>query len=170
MKKCFFLSFIFFVGLFACRTDELDFAPIVIENSTYNFNITHRNSNSTVRYNLIDVKHYSTERINGDYQGYVFMMSGKDKNTQADVHITGDVWNRDLTINVAIIDNGVTTFYKNCNNFRCEPNTIDSSSGRILKLSNFGFACLTTTLSGSGSMNNEVFLPQFNTMTFSLTK
>lgn len=154
--------------MIGCGKDRLDFAPQAEPNDSYSFKVTPAIAYSTaMQYNLINV---TKQAAIDEYGAYTFMMKGKDEAKQADVYITGRVKGYDASyINIAIKENGETTFYKDCNNFYCLADTASNAKGSYLQLSDFN-NCLTTTLDSDRAMNIITFSSQLNPMTFYLKK
>ena len=146
---------------------DLDFAPAVDPKATYSFRLGPPGGAGTLQYQLTGISQYAakTNPESGTWEYCTFMLKGKDKNTQAEVYITGKTNTYDAYINIAVTQGGKTTFYKDCNSFHCQVETGADSRGKFVRLSNFSSPCVTTTLDSERRMDIIQFYAQLNPIT-----
>ena len=168
MRNVTYIFVLFLLSLISCQTDEaFDFAPPMDPAATYRFSITPASGSGSRVFNLTEITQVAS-KVPGTAgnQFYTFMLKGKHKATEADVVISGRTRTYDSYLNIAVTENGQTTFYKDCNNFSCQTDTASNSRGKYLKIINVGSQCITTTLASERSMTIVTQQVQLDPMMF----
>jgi hypothetical protein len=147
---------------------DLDFAPSVDPKATYSFKLSPPSGSGAQQYLLTGITQVAAKtNPEADTWDYcTFMLKGKDKATQAEVYITGKTNTYDAYINIVVTQGGNTTFYKDCNSFRCQVDTGTDTRGKFVRLSNFTSPCVTTTLDSERRMDIIQYYAQLNPLTF----
>lgn len=157
------------IGLFACSTDELDFVPPANPQATYNFSISQ--GNSSRQYSLVEVTQFASQSGNVDsWEYFAFLLKGKDRESGAEVHITGQTFSQEINLNIAVTERGSTTFYKDCNSFNGNIYTGEDATGKFVQLKDFYSGCLTTTLDSERRIDITTFNANLSPMTFYISE
>lgn len=162
----YFILFVI-VLLAGCSSDKLDFAPKTDPAATYAFSITPQQK-SKITYNLTEItQQASKDDGSGSQENYTFLLKGIDKNLQASVVISGRAGGSSHSnLNIAITQNGSTTFYKDCNNLILPVEKGENDSGKFIRFAGNAATCITTTLDSERAMNIEASSLSFNQLTF----
>lgn len=161
-------SVIFFITLVAagasCADEEAPgFSPAIDPKGTYSFRLAPAGGNAE-QFNLAEISQQASKE---GANRWVFLLKGKDKVRKCDVYISGLAGQNDSYLNIAIVPAaGASSFYKDCNSFRCEATTGKDTRGNFVRINYYDSQCVTPTLASERSMTIKQFQVELSAITF----
>ena len=149
-----FGSIILFTALIAawasCADEEAPgFSPAIDPKASYSFKLAPAGGNAE-QFNLTGISQQASKEGSNRW---IFLLKGYDKTRKCDVYISGLAGQSDSYLNIAIVPAaGASSFYKDCNSFRCEATTGKDTRGNFVKINYYNSQCVTPTLASERSM------------------
>lgn len=152
------------VACASCANEEPPgFSPTIDPKAAYNFRLATPEGN-TDQFNLTGITQQATKEGN---DRWVFLLKGNDKTKKCDVYISGLVSQYDSYLNIAVVPAaGPSSFYKDCNSFRCEATTGKDARGNFVRINYFNNQCVTNTLDSERRIDIKQYQVELSAITF----
>jgi len=159
------ILFTVLVAAWASCTDEdaPGFSPVIDPKATYSFRLSPAGGN-TEQFSLTGISQQASKEGSNRW---IFLLKGNDKTRKCDVYISGLAGQNDSYLNIAIVPAaGSSSFYKDCNSFRCEATTGKDTRGNFVKINYYNNQCVTPTLASERSMDIKQYQVELSAITF----
>lgn len=147
----------------SCADEAPGFSPAIDPKATYSFRLAPAGGN-TEQFSLTGISQQASKEGSNRW---IFLLKGYDKTRKCDVYISGLAGQNDSYLNIAIVPtSGSSSFYKDCNSFRCEATTGKDTRGNFVKINYYNSQCVTPTLASERSMDIKQYQVELSAITF----